>query len=356
MTCISIDSPDHSFICENYIVTHNTSTIIAAAEENKFGNTVLLTFTNKAAEEMISRLSYKPNYVGTIHGFAKRELLRLAQIYNFRVRLMKQSSTKKIIQLIFEENDFGIYVSNVLLNEAYHYIVNTDVEFSSRKTKIFQEVRKLYNLYKEQNQLYDFTDTPKYLLKKLQDYDIYLENDLVLVDEAQDLDETQYNLIQRLGRRIIAIGDPRQSIYIFRGATHEIFDKFITDGYELHTLDINYRSKEEVLINAGLQIYAERGRGGSVINSSEIFKYGPQILVRTNKELDEIKKFYPSVMTVHAAKGLEFNNVCVIDFNVDDEEDENIMFVALTRAKDRIGVIKFTDALNYLSKEYTYET
>lgn len=345
----AIESAANRIIIDASAGTGKTSTIIAAAEANKGNSTILITFTNKAADEMKARLSYTPTHVGTIHSFAYRELLKLAKKYNFRIRLLKESSIRKIIKLIFDENDFGIYVSNVILGEAFNAIINDATEFDARKTRLFYEVKKLYQKYKEQNQLFDMTDTPRYLLNKLRNHNLTLDYNLVLVDEAQDLDETQYELIQLLGRRTIVIGDPRQSIYMFRGATHEIFNRFIVDGYELHGLNVNYRSKQEIIDNAGVELQCERGTGGEVLNDTRILQYGPTILCRTNHEVEMISKWYSSVMTVHAAKGLEFNNVCIIDFNTDDEESINIMFVALTRAKDRIGVIKFSDALNYLS-------
>ncbi len=344
----AIDSAANRIIINAGPGTGKTTTIIAAAEANKNKSTVLITFTNKAAEEMRSRISYKPNHLGTIHSFAYRELLSLAKKYNFRIRLLKETSVRKIIKLIFDENDLGVYVSNVILGEAYQYIAKDDTDFDDRKTKIFKEVKKLYNQYKEQNQLFDMTDTPRYLLNKLQHYNITLNYDLVLVDEAQDLDETQYELIQLLGRRTIVIGDPKQSIYMFRGATREIFDRFVINNYELHTLAINYRSKQEIIDNVDIDLECIRGTGGAVLNDTRILDYGAQILCRTNHEVDQIKRYYPNAMTVHAAKGLEFDNVCVVDFNADDEESANVMFVALTRAKDRVGVIKFSDALNYL--------
>ena len=220
----AIDSAATRIIINASAGTGKTSTLIAAAEAHKFGSTILITFTNKAADEMQSRISYKPEHIGTIHSFAYRELLFLAKKHNFRIRLLKDKSIKKIIKLIFDENDLGVFPSTTLLSEAYQYIVNEDLDVDARKTKIFQEVERLYLQYKEQQQLFDLTDTPKYLLKKLQDYDIYLDYDLVLVDEAQDLDETQYQLIQRIGRRTIVIGDPKQSIYMFRGATPAIFN------------------------------------------------------------------------------------------------------------------------------------
>lgn len=344
----AIESAANRIIIDASAGTGKTSTILAAAAQNRFGKTALITFTNRAADEMAARLDYKPFFVGTIHKFARIELLKLAQKYNFRVRLLKEASIRKIIKLIFDENDFGIYVSNVILGEAFQAIVSDEVEFDARKAKIYYEVKQLYQKYKEQNQLFDLTDTPKYLLSKLQHYNITLDYDLVLVDEAQDLDETQYELIQLLGRRTIVIGDPKQSIYMFRGATREIFQRFIDNGYEHHTLSINYRSKQEIIDNAGISLQCERGFGGQVYKDTEILRYGPQILCRTNREVDEIKKVYPSVMTIHAAKGLEFNNVCVVDFTLESEEDENIMFVALTRAKDRIAVLKYAEVLAYL--------
>ena len=328
--------------------TGKTLAIIAAAEENRFSKTALLTFTNKAADEMKSRLSYSPEFIGTLHKFSLLELLKLAKKYNFRVRLLKDETIKRIIKLIFSENDFGVYASNVLLNETFLYITKQSLDFPQRKTAIFSQVEKLYIKYKEQNQLYDLTDTPRYLLKKLRDRKLFLDYDLILVDEAQDLDEDQFELIQLLGRRIIVIGDPRQSIYIFRGATPEIFNRFIEAGYSYHSFDTNYRSKQEIINNAGLELFCIRGEGGSVINNTTIFNYAPMILCRTNFEVEEIRKHYPSVMTIHAAKGLEFNNVCVVDFNIETEEDKNIMFVALTRAKDRIGVLKYTETVRFL--------
>lgn len=328
--------------------TGKTHTLISIANDNPFQKTILITFTNKAADEMKARIAYAPYFIGTIHKFSLSELIELAKKHNFRIRIMKDPTVKKIIKMLFEENDLGIYVSNVLLSECFNYIMQGETEFDKRKTKIFNEIRRLYKLYKEQNQLYDYTDTPKYLLKKLQDYNIELNMDLVLVDEAQDLDEIQYELIQRLGRRIVVIGDPKQSIYLFRGATPQIFNRFVEDGYQLYELEENYRSKQEIIDYVGIDLRCTRGHGGAVINDVSILKYGPQILCRTNEQVKTIEQYYPAVSTIHAAKGLEYNNVAVVYFEIENEEDENIMFVALTRAKDRVGIVKFYDILKYL--------
>ena len=340
-----IDSTESRIIINASAGTGKTHTLIGIANNNRFGSTVLITFTNKAANEMAARLYFKPYYVGTIHGFAKLQLLDLAKKHNFRIRILKESAVRKIIQLIFEENDFGVYVSSKLLDECYSSIISQSKDFDYRKTKLFYEVKKLYTKYKEQNKLYDGTDTPKYLLEKLIHYNENLNMDLLLVDEAQDLDDIQYKLIQRISKRVIAIGDPKQSIYMFRGAVEEVFNRFETDGYKRYNLTYNYRSKQEIINYAGADLIAVRGSGGEIIEDGTIFRYGPQILCRTNLEVESIKRFYPNVCTIHAAKGLEYNNVCVVNFPIEGEEDTNILFVALTRAKDRLAKLSISQIL-----------
>lgn len=328
--------------------TGKTNTLIAMAQAQTNQNIALITFTNRAADEMRERLTFSPHHIGTIHSFAKKELYKLAREKRFRVRIMKESTVRKIIQKIFEENDFGVFASSHVLNEAFLAISGQEFNFTTVKRKLFTRVEEEYKKYKRQNRLYDYTDTPEYLLQKLIDYDMRLNYDWILVDEAQDLDSIQYDLIQRVSNNVFAIGDPKQSIYLFRGATPEIFNRFVADGYELFTLENNYRSKKELLDYANVDLHAVRGSGGQILTTGEIFRYGPMVLCRTNKEVERILPYYPNVMTIHAAKGAEFNNVCVVDFDVLTEEDTNIMFVALTRAKDRIAKIKLHEVLNWL--------
>lgn len=66
------------------------------------------------------------------------------------------------------------------------------------------------------------------------------------------------------------------------------------------------------------------------------------ILCRTNKQVKAInEKGYYNVSTVHQAKGLEYDNVIVIDFPIKELEDLNIAYVALTRARNGLYVINW---------------
>ena len=66
------------------------------------------------------------------------------------------------------------------------------------------------------------------------------------------------------------------------------------------------------------------------------------VLCRTNKQVKWLNDLgYFEASTVHQAKGLEYKNVVVIDSTMNDTEDLNIAYVALTRAQDRVFVINW---------------
>ena len=79
------------------------------------------------------------------------------------------------------------------------------------------------------------------------------------------------------------------------------------------------------------------------------------ILCRTNKQVKEVKSWgYNNVSTIHQAKGLEYNNVVVIDFEIDTIEELNIAYVALTRARDNLLVIDWNNLYYYWQGGYRY--
>ena len=64
------------------------------------------------------------------------------------------------------------------------------------------------------------------------------------------------------------------------------------------------------------------------------------ILCRTNKQVKAIQELgYPNVSTIHQAKGLEYDDVIVIDSPIRNSEDLNIAYVALTRARNNLMVL-----------------
>lgn len=77
------------------------------------------------------------------------------------------------------------------------------------------------------------------------------QQDLVLVDESQDLNPIQIDLVMKLGKRHIAVGDPRQSIYAFRGADASAMDKLLkaTHAHVL-PLSVCYRCAKAIVNEA----------------------------------------------------------------------------------------------------------
>jgi superfamily I DNA/RNA helicase len=65
-----------------------------------------------------------------------------------------------------------------------------------------------------------------------------------------------------------------------------------------------------------------------------------QFLCRTNKEVKQLQELgYAFVSTIHQSKGLEYDNVVVLDFELSSEEEVNIAYVGLTRARNRLIIV-----------------
>ena len=78
------------------------------------------------------------------------------------------------------------------------------------------------------------------------------------------------------------------------------------------------------------------------------------ILCRTNKQVKAINEMgYFEATTIHQAKGLEYDNVLVIDTPISSEEDANIAYVALTRARDNLFVVPYS-SFRPLMQDYIY--
>ena len=69
------------------------------------------------------------------------------------------------------------------------------------------------------------------------------------------------------------------------------------------------------------------------------------ILCRSNRQVRELNACGLDATTIHQAKGLEYDNVVVIDFAVDCHEELNVAYVGMTRAKDRLMIVSFENLL-----------
>ncbi|AYJ33225.1 hypothetical protein D4R08_07875 [Corynebacterium xerosis] len=199
----------------------------------------------------------------------------------------------------------------------------------------------------------------------------------VLVDEYQDTDPVQRRILVTLGHRpttasVLVVGDPRQAIYGWRGADAGVFAGFLDDFPEAHTIDLaaNFRSTPPIVTAAqahapGLTMTATR-TGGDLVQT---FTFATEhaearaiaaaiavsidaghdaeshaVLTRTRARRDLLAAALSDagiigveVLTIHAAKGREWSRVWVAGMEhprVDQPEDHEVLFVALSRARD----------------------
>ncbi|MGB9991479.1 UvrD-helicase domain-containing protein [Massilia sp. SM-13] len=241
-----------------------------------------VTFTNKAAKEMLTRLSAmlpintRGMWIGTFHGLCNR-LLRT----HYRDAALPQS-----FQILDTQDQLSmikrLLKANNIDDEKYPakevmYFINGAKEQGLRADKIDPygpEERKkveLYQLYDDQCQREGVVDFAELLLRT---YELLSRNQPlrehyqqrfrhILVDEFQDTNNLQYNWLKLMsghgsqyGGALFAVGDDDQSIYAFRGANVGNMSSFEHEYQvkNLIKLEQNYRSHGHILDAANMLI------------------------------------------------------------------------------------------------------
>jgi len=229
---------------------------------------LLLTFTNKAAGEMIARLEhYFPKTVvsriesGTFHAVSYRWLKSLHP----NLALKQPSELKTLFRSIYEKRNFermnlGLSpFSATYLYEQYSLYQNASLEgFDSWFLEKYPEHEILMDAYmgiiddfEKEKIEYGFASFNDLLLRiKAHLEEAHIPFDEVLVDEYQDTNTLQSALIDALKpKSLFCVGDYDQSIYAFNGANIEniaTFSKRYPDA-RVFTLKTNYRSTAPIL-------------------------------------------------------------------------------------------------------------
>ena len=245
-----------------------------------------VTFTNKAAEEMRTRVetllgvSCRSMWISTFHALCARLLRREAPHIGLTRDFVIYDSTDQLTVMKQALREVGLDDSTVQPRLALARISHAKNRMEGPETFTAnawnprdQQVGKLYELYlkalKEANAL-DFDDL---LLKTVELFEKsehvrnrYSERfRYLMVDEYQDTNRPQYLLVQRLAakhRNLCAVGDPDQSIYKWRGADLRNILDFEHDFPEatIVRLERNYRSTQVILDAATGVISQNRSR------------------------------------------------------------------------------------------------
>ncbi len=345
-----------------------------------------LTFTNKAANEMKKRIGRDDMRIHTFHQFCYQELKKHC---NYTYKIFEETLTTE-----FTKKDL--------------------LEISVYKNSLYRKQKpKKYDLYQNYLLIYQYKDFDDLLIDFLTYIKLYktFHFKYIFVDEFQDTNELQYQILKQLIQKqthCLCVGDPDQSIYQFRGANPSIIHKYIKDfDANIKTLTINYRSNETIVSHANRLIkrnyrkykkelvsynkqtkhilsylfmdYDEEAnfimnqismwikQGIKAHNIAILYRQHHRAyhLVDTFKRhevyyyQDQVKLYEQSVsvISVHQAKGLEFDAVIILgleanmfpshktDQHLFLEEERRLMFVAITRAKEHLIYthIKYND-------------
>jgi len=241
-------------------------------------NILLLTFTKKAAAEMLSRatlvLDDRCEKVagGTFHSFANIILRKYSKFLKLKnnFTILDKSDCEDIISHItgkmFPKKEKRFPKKSTIL-EIYSKSVNKETptkqiigeefpQFAHCEDKII-EVHKAYVAYKRENSVLDYDDLLLYVKLLLENNEglrkkLSNQYQYIMVDEYQDTNTLQADVIKLLAsehNNIMAVGDDAQSIYSFRGANYRNILDFpkLFEGTEIIKLEQNYRSTQNIL-------------------------------------------------------------------------------------------------------------
>ena len=261
------------------------------------GGVLAVTFTNKAAKEMLTRLSgmlpvnVRGMWVGTFHGLCNRflrahwKLANLPQTFQILDTQDQLSAIKRL------SKQFQVDEERFPPKQTMWFIAgckedglrpkDVDVRDPDTRKKV-----ELYELYEAQCQREGVVDFGELMLRS---YELLRDNDPIrehyrrrfrhiLIDEFQDTNKLQYAWIKQLagpvaqdGGAVFAVGDDDQSIYAFRGARVGNMADFVREYQVQHQIKLeqNYRSFSNILDSANHLIDHNKNRLGKNLHTTQ---------------------------------------------------------------------------------------
>ncbi len=283
-------------------------------------NILAITFTNKAAKEMKERLEVlvpgNYSFVGTFHSLGVRILRENAGVlgYDKNYSIIDSDDALSIVKKIMKGMSYipkditPSFVRNKISNIKNDMLSDDDIDkyYSSGNDNFVKEVYYEYQSILRKNNSVDFDDLLLLPVKMFMEHKDILESyqdrfKYILIDEYQDTNEVQYKFSKLLARKyknIFIVGDPDQSIYMFRGANFRNilnFEKDYKDS-KVISLEENYRSTNNILEAANSVIRNNKERKDKNLWSSK--GEGPKIKYLRAYDgkheiqlvLDEVKK------------------------------------------------------------------
>ena len=252
-----------------------------------------VTFTNKAAKEMITRLSAmlpintRGMWIGTFHGLCNRMLrahhreANLPQAFQILDSGDQLSAIKRLMKAMnvddekYPPREMQSFISSSKEQGLRAHEVEAYDPYTRRKVEVFVE----YDAQCQREGVVDFSELllrcHELLSRNAALREHYQERfKHILVDEFQDTNPLQYRWLKLLAGKdnaLFAVGDDDQSIYAFRGATVGNMQELLRDFHieSVIKLEQNYRSHGNILDAANALISNNRSRLGKNLWTSE---------------------------------------------------------------------------------------
>ncbi len=265
------------------------------------GGILAVTFTNKAAKEMMTRLTamlpvnVRGMWIGTFHGLCNRflrahwKLANLPQAFQILDTQDQLSAIKRLMKQFnidderFPAKQTQYFISGCKEDGLRAQMVEARDEESRKKIEIYQR-------YEEQCQREGVVDFGELMLRS---YELLRDNDPIrahyqrrfrhiLIDEFQDTNKLQYAWIKLIAGQgeaatlhgpsaVLAVGDDDQSIYAFRGARVGNMADFVREFNVQHQIKLeqNYRSFSNILDSANELISHNKKRLGKNLRTDQ---------------------------------------------------------------------------------------
>ena len=315
------------------VLTTRIAWLIKGARVTPAG-VLAVTFTNKAAREMLTRvtamLPVNPRgmWMGTFHGLCNRMLRAhhrdagLPATFQILDSQDQLAALKRLLKGInVDEDRFPPREVQYFINDRKEEGIRSgDVPLTDENVRRFVE---LYAAYDEQCQREGVVDFPELLLRS---YELLKRNEIlrehyarrfrhILVDEFQDTNRLQYRWLKLFASqeaKYFCVGDDDQSIYTFRGANVGNMQDFERDFKVQHVirLEQNYRSHGHILDAANALIANNRNRLGKNLWTSA-GRGEPLRVFEGESDSDEARWLVEEVQAL-AREGTRLSQVAVL--------------------------------------------
>jgi DNA helicase II / ATP-dependent DNA helicase PcrA len=303
---------------------------------------LLLTFTNKAAREMMRRVAdllgseLADLWGGTFHSIGARVLRRHAEVLGYKkdFTILDREDATDLMKACIGEANIDVkatrfpkaeVVADILsmsinTHRSVPEVIAQEHDYFTELTSQIADVCARYAKRKQAANVMDFDDLLALWLKLMTEHEETRERyqrkfQFVLVDEYQDTNKLQADLIDSLAakhKNVMAVGDDSQSIYSWRGANFRNILDFPKryPGTKVYKIETNYRSTPEILSVANAAIAANANQFAKELHAAK--KPGAKPVLVTCTDANEQAAFVSQRVLELREEGRELSEMAVL--------------------------------------------